>query len=135
MSEFEDFVKTELPLRPLAVNDDDQETLLVRRGSPPRYYVALAIAEGEVIGKKDGILQGVLVDGGGGTPVDGDKHFQFIQAVPSNSWVIQHNLEKNPSVEVIDSAGSTVEGDVVYNDLNRITLTFSAPFAGTAFCN
>ena len=65
----------------------------------------------------------------------GDLHFTYVQGVPSTSWNIQHNLGKFPSITVIDSAGTVVTGQYTYNDINNVTLTFSAPFAGTAYLN
>ncbi len=65
----------------------------------------------------------------------GDLHFTYVQGVPSTSWNIQHNLGKFPSITVIDSAGTVVNGEYTYIDINNVTLTFSAPFAGTAYLN
>lgn len=56
------------------------------------------------------------------------------QAVASASWVIVHNLGFNPGgISVVDTAGNVVEGDVHYDSVNQITLTFSAPFSGHAY--
>jgi len=65
----------------------------------------------------------------------GDKHYQHVQAVASDAWVIVHNLNKRPAVSVIDSSGSEVEGCVEYIDDNTIRVRFSANFAGTAALN
>lgn len=64
-----------------------------------------------------------------------DKHYRFVQSTASDSWVIAHNLGKYPSVTVVDSAGSRVFGNVSYDSLDQITITFSAPFSGEAYCN
>ena len=61
-----------------------------------------------------------------------DAKFDFLQNVASKSWVIVHNLNKYPSATVIDSAGTEVEGDRVYDSLNQITINFSAEFCGIA---
>jgi len=50
-------------------------------------------------------------------------------------WEIIHNLEKYPSVTVIDSANTIVEGEVTYIDLNTLNVNFSAGFSGTAYLN
>jgi hypothetical protein len=65
----------------------------------------------------------------------GDKTYNHQQAVPSAQWVVTHGLNKYPSVSVVDSAGSSVVGDVLYDSLNQVTITFSAPFSGNAFFN
>jgi hypothetical protein len=67
--------------------------------------------------------------GGGG----GSAPFTFIQAVPSATWVIVHGLGYKPNVTVVDSTERQVEGDVQYNSLVQITITFSAAFAGEAY--
>lgn len=64
-----------------------------------------------------------------------DKNYVYVQNVSSAMWIVNHNLNKYPSVSVVDSAGSTVVGDVSYDTLNQVTLTFSAPFSGKAFFN
>lgn len=57
------------------------------------------------------------------------------QANPAAVWPIVHGLGRFPSVTVVDSAGSTVLGDVTYTDANNLTLHFAAPFSGTAYLN
>ena len=57
------------------------------------------------------------------------------QASPSNTWVINHSLNKNPSVTVVDSSGNQVEGAVTINSLNQITITFCGAFSGKAYLN
>lgn len=64
-----------------------------------------------------------------------DRFFTFTQASASASWTIQHNLEKFPSVTVIDSANDIVYGNTTYTDENNLTITFSAPFSGKAYLN
>jgi hypothetical protein len=55
------------------------------------------------------------------------------QNTPSDTWLIDHNLGWNPNVTVIDSAGTTVEGDIEYLSENSLTLIFSSGFSGTAY--
>ncbi len=57
----------------------------------------------------------------------------FEQQVPSDTWVITHNLAFQPNVTVVDSGGTTVEGSISYDTVNQITLTFSAAFSGFAY--
>ena len=61
----------------------------------------------------------------------------FSQSVAINTWKIKHNLNKYPSVTIVDSQPipQTVLGNVAYDDLKNCTVTFSAPFSGKAFCN
>jgi RNA:NAD 2'-phosphotransferase (TPT1/KptA family) len=64
-----------------------------------------------------------------------DKHYVHLQNIPSASWVVTHNLNKRPSVVVVDSAESVVVGEVEYNSDNQVTLTFAGSFSGKAYFN
>jgi hypothetical protein len=65
-----------------------------------------------------------------------DKTFVYDQTeVASDTWVIVHNLHKYPSVTVVDSANSVVEGDVTYNSEDQLTITFKSGFKGKATLN
>lgn len=63
-TDFENFIKVELPLRPIVATNAAEETILVRRGVGPRVYVPLDILEGQVVGKSGGVMQGVSPSGG-----------------------------------------------------------------------
>ena len=67
--------------------------------------------------------------------VGGDKTYTHNQRSASASWVITHNLGKYPSVAVQDSAGTDVVGEVEYNTTQKLTITFSSAFSGTAYLN
>jgi hypothetical protein len=68
-------------------------------------------------------------------PGTGDKNFVFVQAVASASWNVVHNLDKFPSVSIVDDDNNQVYGSVVYNTVNDLTITFTAPFSGKAYIN
>jgi len=71
-------------------------------------------------------------------PDGGDAHFRFVQSVAASTWTVQHNLNKRPSVTIVDSAGNLVIGDVQYDaidPLNKLTVTFSTNFSGEVECN
>jgi len=61
--------------------------------------------------------------------------YEFPQPIPQTTWVINHGLAKFPSVTVVDTSGNVIVGFQTYNTSNQITLTFSAPFSGTAYLN
>jgi len=61
--------------------------------------------------------------------------YTFTQSSAASTWVINHNLSKFPSITVVDSSGNVVVGFETYNSNNQITLTFSAPFSGSAYLN
>lgn len=57
------------------------------------------------------------------------------QSSPSDTWIITHNLEKYPSITIVDSAGSVVEGEEKYISKNEIHIFFSSSFSGKAYLN
>lgn len=65
----------------------------------------------------------------------GDKHFTHTQVSASSSWTVTHNLDKFPSVTVIDSGNNKVIGDIHYIDQDTLTISFTAAFSGVAYLN
>ena len=65
----------------------------------------------------------------------GDKNFVYTQNVAASTWVITHNLGKYASVTIVDSAGTKVNGEIEYNSINQVTVTFRSPFTGEAYLN
>ena len=59
-------------------------------------------------------------------------HNQTTSAV---SWIINHNMNKKPSVTVVDSANTYVLGEVEYLDSNSLTVSFKNAFKGKAHLN
>lgn len=66
---------------------------------------------------------------------EGDKNYIHTQGLSAESWNITHNLNKFPSVSVIDSDNKLVVGEVQYQDPNNLTVTFSGSFSGKAYLN
>tara|TARA_R100001198_G_C5194719_1_gene186004 strand:+ start:339 stop:671 length:333 start_codon:yes stop_codon:yes gene_type:complete len=64
-----------------------------------------------------------------------DKNFVFTQGVPVTTWTIQHNLNKFCSVTVVSDSNQVMIGNVTYDGLNELTVTFSAAFSGKAYLN
>ena len=66
-----------------------------------------------------------------------DKFENYVhdQPVASNTWIVNHNLGKFASVSVVDTANDEIIGDVTYNGLNQITITFSSAVSGKAYIN
>lgn len=87
------------------------------RGSVPNQIIDIGIPEGKP-----------------GTSGAGTTYI-YNQGVANNSWVINHSLDKYPSVTVVDSSGNEGFTTVQYVDSNNVILTFSASFAGQAFLN
>lgn len=63
------------------------------------------------------------------------KTFIHEQGIASAEWVINHNLDKYPSVSLVDSAGTIFIGEVQYNDLNTCTVLINGATKGQAYLN
>lgn len=64
-----------------------------------------------------------------------DKHYTHTQIQALSVWTITHNLQKFPSVSIVDNFKSKVQGEVDYIDINTLTVTFTAEFGGIAYLN
>ena len=53
-----------------------------------------------------------------------DRTFTYTKANAADTWVITHSLNSHPSVTVVDTGGSVERGEVVYNSINQLTITF-----------
>ena len=74
------------------------------------------------------------------SPIIGNITYTHNQNTTSNTWTITHNLNRFPSVTVVDSADTIVYGTVVYNSANQLTITFfqagsALAFSGKAYLN
>ena len=99
-------------------------------GKTDIYDIGLTFIKGAgAIQKKH--VYGINIDPSDAT----DKTFEYTQVSPSTTWSIQHNLNKFPSITVIDTLDTVVIGQYTYIDNNNVTLTFSAGFAGKAYLN
>lgn len=68
--------------------------------------------------------------------ITGDLHYTHEQGIASSVWVINHNLNKKPSIVVVDTADEEQIPDrKVYNNKNQVTLYFLSEFAGKAYLN
>tara|TARA_R100000657_G_C4595879_1_gene53262 strand:- start:129 stop:584 length:456 start_codon:yes stop_codon:yes gene_type:complete len=105
-----------------------------QNSSEPDFFdigVTLKASTGSLTDKKDYFISLLQY----ASNISGDKNFVFTQDIASDTWVINHNLNKFPSVSVVNSADLTVYGNVEYDTLNQVTVTFNAPFTGKAFLN
>lgn len=72
---------------------------------------------------------------GGTVSVSYVDTYTHTQSSPSSTWTITHNMNKYPSVTIVDSAGTTVDGSVDYISLNAVTINFCGAFSGKAYFN
>lgn len=60
-------------------------------------------------------------------------YFSYVQATPSATWTITHNLGRNPSVNAFDTDDKPILGTVTYLSPNQVLVVFPAPIAGFAY--
>ena len=73
-------------------------------------------------------------------PIIGNITYTHNQSSTSDTWVVTHDLHRFPSVTVVDSANTIVQGTVVYNSNKQLTITFfsagdALAFQGKAYLN
>lgn len=67
--------------------------------------------------------------------IQSDKNYVHTQTEASSTWTISHSLNKYPAVEVVDTAHDIIVGEVSYDSLSQITITFVSSITGKAFLN
>jgi len=72
----------------------------------------------------------------------GDKNLLHIQSSSSNTWTVNHNMGKYPSVSIVECNptanevdGDLVIGEVTYNSINQLTIKFASSIRGVAYIN
>lgn len=120
---------------PLVLPAPDSGTTIL----PPTQDNALVVvvpspvAEGQVLGVS-GPPGPPGPAGPPGPPGDpGEVSAMYAQPLPAAEWIVNHSLPFLPSVTVVDSAGTVVEGGVEYISPSSIRLTFSGAFSGVAY--
>lgn len=61
--------------------------------------------------------------------------FVFTQILPATAWLIEHNLNRFPSVVVVNINNIVMYGNIIYIDENNVRIEFSAGFSGKAYLN
>ena len=69
------------------------------------------------------------------TSKKGDLSFVHEQTNASNTWVVNHNLGKKPSVTIVTTTDTTVIGEITYNNQNKLTINLSSANSGKAYLN
>lgn len=62
----------------------------------------------------------------------GGASFDFVQDVPSSTWVINHNIGRAVSITLYDESGGVVYSDIEHGTVNQATVTWSSPTIGSA---
>lgn len=71
----------------------------------------------------------------GRVEVTEDRNVLYTQTIASDTWTIDHNMGKFPSITVIDSGGNKVIGEEEHVDNNQVILKFNGAFTGKATLN
>jgi hypothetical protein len=78
-------------------------------------------------------MYGPKTSGLWGDPVNLGGTYTHVQGTASDTWVINHNLDYYPNIEIVNSAGVAVVGDYQFVNPNVLIATFASPFAGKAY--
>lgn len=61
--------------------------------------------------------------------------FTFTQTTPAIVWDVVHDLNKYPSVTVVNTLGQVVQPDIDYVSMNEIKISFAFPYTGSVYLN
>lgn len=130
------------PLGELAAKDqikdediaDDAE--IARSKLSPDVVASLDLADTAVQEIGTSINNGniTIVRSGNAVDITSSTHV-FEIADAATVWHIVHNMQKWPSVTVVDSAGTVVDCEIAYLDYNTCEARMNAAFKGTAYLN
>lgn len=112
-------------------------------GQRPTLNAEFSIEENQAIDTIFQINTQMAVEGRGVidvTPTDGvfvvtSTTYIHEQGIASDTWIIEHNLGKHPSVTVVDTAGTVFVAQVEYNDENNCTVYINGATKGKAYLN
>lgn len=71
----------------------------------------------------------------GNTVTITSETYVFVQGIPSDTWVINHNLNKYPTVDLVDSSGRVFKSEVDYTDTNSLVVYINGSLSGKAYLN
>lgn len=65
----------------------------------------------------------------------GDKNFVFNQTIASDTWIVNHMLNKRVSVSVVNDLGKEIQGEVYWVNNDTVIVKFNSPITGSVYCN
>lgn len=77
-------------------------------------------------------VQGPPGPGGGG---GGGSTYTHTQSIAASVWTAPHNLNRFPSVSVVDHLGNQLHCDVKWLDANIVQITHGSALTGKAYFN
>lgn len=69
------------------------------------------------------------------TDLKSDSNYIHDQYTPEDVWEINHNLNKFPTIQIVDSSNKIVEGYIEHENENKSIAMFNGKFSGKAICN
>jgi hypothetical protein len=67
-------------------------------------------------------------------PAEDIQPYIHEQTSPSTEWIVNHNLDRHPGVQVRNLGGAVVTAKPVNQSANQLRVHFSVPTAGSAYC-
>ena len=62
-------------------------------------------------------------------------YYRHDQAMPSLTWVVNHNLGYRPAVHIQDAVGNVLYGTITHLSETTLTITFNMTLTGSAHCS
>lgn len=69
--------------------------------------------------------------GGGG----GNLNYVHTQDIPSDTWVVNHNLNAKCAVQVVDISNNLIFANINWVDDNNVEIYFNSDEIGYVYCN
>jgi hypothetical protein len=117
----------------IVVMSDDDPGLIIVNPAPDLDPKFLTINEGTAGPRGPQGPPGATGPGGGSGLDIADVAYVYSQGIASDTWEIVHPLGYQPSLTVVDSAGTEQVGSIRYTNQQTIEVTFSGAFSGTAY--
>jgi hypothetical protein len=120
--------------------DSNSPELVSSVGNPGEYYIVSVAGNTNLNGITDwGIGDWVIFEGGIWQKIDnsetGDKNYVHTQATTSDSWTVNHNLDKRCSVQVVGDDFKEVVADITWINNNTVQVDFNTATTGYVYCN
>lgn len=58
--------------------------------------------------------------------ITNDKNYVHVQSIAASTWIINHGLDKKPSITIFDDSNNIIEACVTHVDNNNVTINFFA---------
>lgn len=121
-----------------------EHNLLINRDLPDQHPIGAITGLSEALDDNDAKIQTereerIAADADLQEQIDNidvtDDTFVYEQGIASDVWVITHNLNKYPSITLVDSAGTVFKAKEEYNSANQVTIYLNGATTGKAYLN